>query len=90
MVRGRQENVHYYVGLCNKVLTRHNHRQQDIANRFNLAQAESGIAGILPQLQRADVSQLETLGALNQAQEQARLDASREAADKQHSYQLKN
>ena len=55
-------------------------RQQDIANRFNLAQAESGIAGILPQLQRADVSQLGTLGALNQAQEQARLDASREAA----------
>ena len=55
-------------------------RQQDIANRFNLAQAESGIAGILPQLQRADVSQLGTLGALNQAQEQARLDASRAAA----------
>ena len=55
-------------------------RQQVIANRFNLAQAESGIAGILPQLQRADVSQLGTLGALNQAQEQARLDASREAA----------
>ena len=55
-------------------------RQQDIANRFNLAQAESGIAGILPQLQRADISQLGTLGALNQAQEQARLDASREAA----------
>ena len=55
-------------------------RQQDIANRFNLAQAESGIASILPQLQRADVSQLGTLGALNQAQEQARLDASREAA----------
>ena len=55
-------------------------RQQDIANRFNLAQAESGIASILPQLQRADVSQIGTLGALNQAQEQARLDASREAA----------
>ena len=55
-------------------------RQQDIANRFNLAQAESGIAGILPQLQRAEISQLGTLGALNQAQEQARLDASREAA----------
>ena len=55
-------------------------RQQDIANRFNLAQAESGIAGILPQLQRADISQLGTLGALNQAQEQAKLDASREAA----------
>ena len=62
-------------------------RQQDIANRFGLSQAqlgvgqaESGLAAALPGLQRADVAQLGTLGALNQAQAQAQLDAQREAA----------
>ena len=42
-------------------------------------QNQLGLAGIVPQLQRADVSQLGTLGALNQAQAQAQADAQREA-----------
>ena len=66
-------------------------RQQDIANRFGLAQAtqglgafQSGLAGQQAQFGQAqqaltsrDVSQLGTLGALNQAQAQANLDAQR-------------
>jgi len=62
-------------------------RQQDIANRFGLAQAQRGLGGFEATLggqQQAltgrDVSQLGTLGALNQAQAQAQLDAQREAA----------
>jgi hypothetical protein len=61
-------------------------RQQDIANRFGIAQAQQGLGGFQAGLgaqQQAltggDVRQLGTLGALNQAQEQARLDAQREA-----------
>jgi hypothetical protein len=68
-------------------------RQQDIANRFGLAQAtqglgafQSGLAGQqaqfgqgLQQLQGTDISRLGQLGALNQAQRQAQLDAQREA-----------
>ena len=62
-------------------------RQQDIANRFGLAQAQQGLGGFqagLGSQQQAftgrDVSQLGTLGAINQAQAQAEADASREAA----------
>ena len=76
-------------------------RQQDIANRFNVAQAQQGLgafqaglggqqqalggfqAGLGAQkqaLHSADISQLGQLGALNQAQAQAGLDAQREAA----------
>ena len=69
-------------------------RQQDIANRFGLASAQeglgrfqSGLAGqqaALGQAQQtltgADVRQLGTLGALNQAQAQAGLDAQIESA----------
>ena len=69
-------------------------RQQDIQNRFGLAGAtqglgafQSGLAGqqaALGTQQQAltggDVRQLGTLGALNQAQTQAGLDAQREAA----------
>jgi len=69
-------------------------RQQDIANRFGVAQATQGLGAFqsglgtqqaqLGQTQQAltgrDVSQLGTLGALNQAQTQAGLDAQREAA----------
>ncbi len=62
-------------------------RQQDIANRFGLAQAQRGLGGFqagLGSQQQAftgrDVSQLGTLGAINQAQAQAEADASREAA----------
>ena len=75
-------------------------RQQDILNRFNLGQAQQGIAGAtqglgafqsglagqqaqfgqgLQQLQGTDVSRLGQLGALNQAQTQAEMDAQREA-----------
>ena len=68
-------------------------RQQDIANRFGLAQAtqglgafQSGLAGQQAQLgaqtqalQGTDISRLGQLGALNQAQQQAQLDAQREA-----------
>ena len=68
-------------------------RQQDIANRFGVAQGiqglgafRSGLAGQQAQLgaqqqalQGADISRLGQLGALNQAQAQAQLDATREA-----------
>ena len=68
-------------------------RQQDIANRFGLAQAtqglgsfQSGLAGqqaqlggVLQGLQGTDIARLGQLGALNQAQRQAELDATREA-----------
>ena len=62
-------------------------RQQDIANRFGLAGAQQGLgsfqAGLGAQQQAftgRDVSQLGTLGAINQAQAQAEADAQREAA----------
>jgi len=62
-------------------------RQQVIANRFGLAQAQRGLGGFEATLggqQQAltggDVRQLGTLGALNQAQAQAEADAQREAA----------
>ena len=69
-------------------------RQQDIQNRFAQAGAtqglgafQSGLAGqqaALGQTQQAlqgtDISRLGSLGALNQAQQQANLDATREAA----------
>jgi hypothetical protein len=50
--------------------------QQLAAQRFNQQQ---GLAGILPGLQKQDVGTLGQLGALNQAQQQAELDAQREA-----------
>jgi len=69
-------------------------RQQDIANRFGLAQATQGLGGFqsnlagqqaalgaqTQQLQGTDISRLGQLGAINQAQTQAGLDATREAA----------
>ena len=62
-------------------------RQQDIANRFGLAQAQQGLGAFqtgLGTTQQAatgtDIGRLGQLGALNQAQEQAQLDATREAA----------
>ena len=62
-------------------------RQQDIANRFGIAQGQQGLgsfqAGLGAQQQAftgRDVSQLGTLGAINQAQAQAEADAQREAA----------
>ena len=69
-------------------------RQQDIANRQGLAQSvlglgqfqtglgqfQTGLAQTVPGLQRADIQTLGQVGAAQQAQEQAQLDASREAA----------
>ena len=61
-------------------------RQQDIANRFGIAEAQrglgafqSGLGGQQQALQGTDISRLGQLGALNQAQAQAQLDAQREA-----------
>ena len=69
-------------------------RQQDIANRFGLGQAQAGLAGqqlgqaqfqtglasLVPGLQRADVGQLGALGAIDRSLDQAQLDAQRQAA----------
>ena len=62
-------------------------RQQDIANRFglssaqaNLGQFQTGLASLVPSLQRADVGQLGTLGAIDRSLRQAQLDAQTEAA----------
>jgi len=76
-------------------------RQQDIQNRFGLAQAQSGVASQLQglgqfrsglggqqaalgaqtgQIAGQNLARLGQLGALNQAQRQAELDAQREAA----------
>ena len=62
-------------------------RQQDIANRGALAAQQQGLgafqSGLGLQQQAAtgtDISRLGSLGALNQAQQQANLDATREAA----------
>ena len=61
-------------------------RQQDIQNRFNIAQGQQGLGsfqsalgGQTQVLQGGDISRLGSLGALNQAQAQAGLDATREA-----------
>ena len=68
-------------------------RQQDIANRFGLGQAQAGLAGqqlgqaqfqtglasLVPGLQRADVGQLGVLGAIDRSLSQAQLDAQRQA-----------
>ena len=62
-------------------------RQQDIQNRFGLGQAQlglgqfqTGLAAQVPQLQRADISTLGQVGAAQQAQRQAELDATRQGA----------
>jgi len=61
-------------------------RQQDIANRgalasqqLQLGQFQSGLGGQAQGILGTNVSRLGQLGALNQAQEQANLDATREA-----------
>ena len=62
-------------------------RQQDIANRFGVSQALSGLAGQQAalgaqtgQIAGTNIGRLGSLGAINQAQAQAQLDAQREAA----------
>ena len=68
-------------------------RQQDLANRRALAQQRAGLAGqqlgqaqfqtglaqLVPSLERRDISTLGSVGAIQQAQSQAQLDATREA-----------
>ena len=68
-------------------------RQQDLANRQALAgqraslagqqlgqaQFQQGLAQLVPSLQRGDISTLGSVGAIQQAQSQAQLDAQREA-----------
>ena len=61
-------------------------RQQDIANRQGLAQSrlglgtfQAGLAQTVPGLERADISTLGSVGAVQQAQAQAQADAAREA-----------
>ena len=54
-------------------------RQQDFSNRFGIFEAQTGLAGALPQLQRADVASLGQVGAAQQLQQQRILDAQQEA-----------
>mgnify|MGYP003139790831 FL=1 len=61
-------------------------RQQDLANQVNLAgqqlQAgnfQTGLARLVPSLQTGDIRTLGSVGAVQQAQSQAQLDAQREA-----------
>ena len=52
---------------------------QAVARRDQAFRDQQGLAQLLPQLQGTDISRLGSLGALNQAQQQAQLDAQREA-----------
>jgi hypothetical protein len=53
-------------------------RQQDFQNRFDIFGAQTGLAGALPQLQRADIASLGQVGAAQQLQQQRVLDAQQE------------
>ena len=55
-------------------------RQQDLANQMGIAQLQSGLGGAAQDFARAQISGLGTLGAAEQAQQQAILDANRQAA----------
>ena len=55
-------------------------RQQDLANQMNLANTQSGLGARAQDFSRAQISGLGTLGAAQQAQQQAVLDAQRQAA----------
>ena len=61
-------------------------RQQDLANQINLANQQlqagrfqTGLASLVPSLQAGDIRTLGSVGAIQQAQSQAELDAQREA-----------
>ena len=54
-------------------------RQQDFGNRLGIMAAQSGFAEAVPALQRADISTLGSVGAVQQAQAQAQLEAQRQA-----------
>ena len=55
-------------------------RQQDLANQMGIANLQSGLCGRAQDFSRAQISGLGTLGAQQQAQTQAILDAQRQAA----------
>jgi hypothetical protein len=55
-------------------------RQQDLANQMSISQLQSGLGGAAQDFARAQISGLGTLGAGQQAQTQAVLDAQRQAA----------
>ena len=55
-------------------------RQQDLANQLSISQQQRGLGAAAQDFSRAQISGLGTLGAAEQAQEQARLDAERQAA----------
>ena len=55
-------------------------RQQDLANQMSISQLQSGLGARAQDLSRAQISGLGTLGAQQQAQNQAILDAQRQAA----------
>ena len=54
-------------------------RQQDLSNRFNIFEAQTGLAGAIPSLQRADIASLGQVGAAQQLQQQRILDSQQEA-----------
>ena len=54
-------------------------RKQDLSNRFNIFEAQTGLAGAIPSLQRADIASLGQVGAAQQLQQQRILDAQQEA-----------
>ena len=55
-------------------------RQQDLANQMSISQLQSGLGGAAQDFSRAQISGLGTLGAQQQAQNQAILDAQRQAS----------
>ena len=55
-------------------------RQQDLANQMNIANTQAGLGARAQDFARAQISGLGTLGAAQQAQQQAILDARRQAA----------
>ena len=55
-------------------------RQQDLANQMGIANLQQGLGGAAQDFSRAQIAGLGTLGAGQQAQEQAILDAERQAA----------
>ena len=55
-------------------------RQQDLANQMGISQLQSGLGGAAQDFSRAQISGLGTLGAQQQAQNQAILDAQRQAS----------
>ena len=55
-------------------------RQQDLANQMGISQLQSGLGGAAQDFSRAQIAGLGTLGAGQQAQTQAILDAQRQAA----------